>query len=84
MLYIAPTGIEYTRDGVGWQTLKFVPRLGDVYHSPYYPRAVQTSDGVVHIFGHVGFDDQYGERDQSIVMDEFRLAVDRPAPPPGG
>ena len=35
--------------------------------------AVQSADGRIFVFGHVGGDDAYGKVDQSIVMDSFRL-----------
>jgi hypothetical protein len=73
ILHIATTGVDYTTDGRTWKPLKFTPSRA--YASGYYPRAVQTDDGVVHVFGHVGGDDDYGERDQSVLMDTFRLVV---------
>ena len=45
--------------------------------SNYYPRSLQTRDGVVHVFGHRGFDNPYGKPDQAITMDSFRLARGR-------
>ena len=39
----------------------------------YYPRGVQTTDGRIFVFGHVGGDDAYGAVDQSVVADSFRL-----------
>jgi hypothetical protein len=77
VLHIADTGVHYTKDGRTWTPLRFSPRFA--YKSNYYPRAVQTADGVVHVFGHVGADDDYGERDQSITMDTFRLVTERGA-----
>jgi hypothetical protein len=74
ILHIATTGVHYTTDGITWKPLTFSPPLA--YRSTYYPRAVQTDDGVVHVFGHVGADDPYGARDQAIVMDTFRLVTD--------
>ena len=57
----------YTTDaGKTWQRL-------DVPGSAYYPHAVQTKDGQIFIFAHVGSDDPYGKADQSIVMDTFQL-----------
>jgi hypothetical protein len=38
------------------------------------PLSVQTADGRIFVFGHVGGDDPYGKTDQSIIMDSFRLA----------
>jgi hypothetical protein len=34
---------------------------------------VQTADGRIFLFGHVGGDDTYGAVDQSVVVDSFRL-----------
>jgi hypothetical protein len=74
ILHIATTGIHYTNDGISWRRLRFVPQFA--YTSNYYPRSVQTSDGVIHVFSHVGGDDPYGQVDQSITMDTFRLVTD--------
>jgi hypothetical protein len=74
ILHIATTGVHYTYDGVTWQPLRFVPRL--TYRSNYYPRSVQTRDGVIHVFGHVGADDAFEQADQSITMDTFRLVTE--------
>ena len=46
--------------------------LGD-YRSRYYPRSLQTDDGTIYVFGHNGADNRYGEFDQSVDMDTFRL-----------
>lgn len=74
ILHIATSGVHYTKDGRTWTPLEF-PN-GSQYESSYYPRAVQTDDGVVHVFGHVGGDDEYGAGDQSIAMDSFRLVAE--------
>ena len=67
VLHVATSGIHWTADaGKTWTALK-------VPGSAYYPRAVQTSDGRIFVFGHVGGDDAYGKVDQSIVVDSFRL-----------
>ena len=69
VLHVATTGIHWTGDaGESWHRL-------DVRGSGYYPRSVQADDGRIHVFGHVGGDDPYGKRDQSIIMDTFRLAA---------
>ena len=47
----------------------------DVPGIAYYPRSVQTNDGLIVVVGHVGGDDAYGKVDQSIVMDSFRLVA---------
>ncbi len=68
ILHIATSGIHSTSDaGQTWHKL-------DVPGTAYYPRSVQTEDGRIFVFGHVGGDDAYGKADQSIVMDSFRLA----------
>lgn len=67
VLHVATSGIDWTADaGKTWHKL-------DVPGSAYYPRSVQTADGTIHVFAHVGSDDAYGAREQSIVMDTFRL-----------
>ena len=67
VLHVATSGIHWTSDaGQNWQKL-------DVPGTAYYPRSVQTKDGRILVFGHVGGDDPYGKVDQSIVMDSFRL-----------
>ena len=76
VLDIATTGASYTRDGLLWEPLRFAGQKRR-YQSAYYPRSLQTRDGVVHVFGHRGFDNPYGNPDQAIVMDSFRLASGR-------
>ena len=67
ILHVATTGIQYTTDaGKSWRKL-------NVPGTAYYPRAIQSDDGRIFIFGHVGGDDAYGKTDQSIVMTSFRL-----------
>ena len=67
VLHVATSGIHWTNDaGATWHPL-------DLPGSAYYPKAVQTVDGRIFVFGHVGSDDGYGKTDQSIVMDSFRL-----------
>ena len=67
ILHVATVGIHWTSDaGQTWQKL-------DVPGTVYYPRSLQTKDGRIVVFGHVGGDDAYGTVDQSIVMDSFRL-----------
>ena len=67
ILHVATTGIHYTTDaGKSWHKL-------NVPGTAYYPRAIQSDDGRIFIFGHVGGDDAYGKTDQSIVMTSFRL-----------
>ncbi len=67
ILHIATSGIHWTTDaGQSWHKL-------DVPASAYYPRSLQTPDGQIFNFAHVGADDAYGKVDQSIVLDTFRL-----------
>lgn len=67
ILHMATSGIHGTSDaGQTWHKL-------DVPGTAYYPRSVQTKEGQIYVFGHVGGDDAYGKVDQSIVMDRFRL-----------
>ncbi len=69
ILHLATSGIHWTSDaGQTWTAL-------NVPGTAYYPRSVQTKDGRIFVFGHVGGDDAYGKADQSIVMDSFRLAT---------
>jgi hypothetical protein len=66
VLHVASSGIDATIDaGKSWQRL-------NIPGSAYYPRSLQTADGRIYVFAHVGSDDPYGT-DQSIVMDTFRL-----------
>ncbi|MEX0724702.1 MAG: sialidase family protein [Planctomycetaceae bacterium] len=67
ILHVATSGVDWTNDaGETWSHFD-VPATG------YYPRSVQSKDGSIHVFGHVGGDNSYGSTDQSIVMDTFRL-----------
>lgn len=67
ILHVATTGIHWTRDaGRSWHRLNVKPA-----HA--YPRSVQTPDGRIYIFAHMGGDNAYGAVDQSITMDTFRL-----------
>ena len=69
VLHLATTGVYWTADaGVTWRQL---PIPG----TAYYPHAVQTRDGRILVFGHIGGDDAYGSVDQAIVMNSFRLKV---------
>ena len=71
VLHIATTGVHWTANaGQSWHRLNVPP-------SHYYPSSVQTFDGMIYVFAHVGGDDPYGKVDQSIVMDRFRLKVDK-------
>jgi hypothetical protein len=73
ILHIATTGTHWTADeGKRWQALKIANQDAS-YQSRYYPRSLQAADGTIFVFSHVGSDNAYGERDQSIVMDTFRL-----------
>ncbi len=84
ILHIATEDIHWTEDaGKTWQPVVF-PGLPQRFrpstapaslHTRYYPKSVQTADGMIYVFGHDGWDNSYGERDQSIVMDTFRLST---------
>lgn len=76
VLDIATTGVNYTRDGLRWQPLRFAGER-ERYVSNYYPRSLQTKDGVVHVFSHRGYDNPYAKVDQAITMDSFRLGRGR-------
>ena len=67
ILHLATSGIHATDDaGRSWHQL-------NVPGTAYYPRSVQTRDGTIFVFGHIGSDDAYGKVDQAIVMDRFQL-----------
>ena len=78
ILHIATTGMHWTENGETWIPVEF-PKLKDGYHSRYYPKAIQTEDGLIYVFGHLGSDNDYGARDQHVDMDRFRLSVSKPA-----
>ncbi len=70
-LHIASNGISWTSDrGATWTKL---PAPG----TAYYPSAIQTDDGAILVVSHVGSDDPYGKVDQSIILDVFRISVQR-------
>jgi hypothetical protein len=70
ILHIAQPGLAWTADrGATWTPL-------DCPGTAYYPHAVQLDDGTVLIVSHIGSDDPYGKVDQSVVLDELRLAVE--------
>jgi hypothetical protein len=72
VLYFATTGVEWTADaGNSWHRLE-AAGFPD-YKSRYYPRSLQTDDGAIYVFAHNGWDNRYGEFDQSIDMDRFKL-----------
>lgn len=72
VIHAATSGLHWTVDaGKTWHEL-------NVPATRYYPRSVQTPDGWIYIFWHVGGDNAYGAVDQSIGMDRFRLAVEGP------
>ena len=83
ILHIAQTGIDWTTDaGAHWAPVIF-PGLQKSFRpreepsslaTLYYPRSLQTPDGTIYVFAHRGWDNAYGQRDQSVVMDTFRLA----------
>jgi hypothetical protein len=72
VLHFATTSVHWTADaGATWHRLE-APGSPD-YKSRYYPRSLQLADGTVLCFGHNGWDNRYGEVDQSIDMDTFHL-----------
>ena len=91
VLYVAVEGIWWTTDaGTHWQRLDlkgdrsymnavpspaFPPYPGIVLGGPYYPRAMQLTDGTILVVGHNGSDNAYGSVDQAIVQQTFKLTV---------
>jgi dienelactone hydrolase len=76
VLHLATTGTHWTDDaGATWHPLTFADR-NEPYRSRYYPRSLQTDDGRIFVFSHVGYDNAYGQVDQAIVMDTFRLTTE--------
>jgi hypothetical protein len=92
LLHIATEGIHWTADaGQTWTPVIF-PDLPASYRpakasqslrTRYYPRSFQIEDGTIYIFSHHGWDNDYGEFDQSIVMDTFRLELNSAKPSNG-
>lgn len=73
VLHTATSGLHGTADaGASWHPVSF-PGRKDPYRSNYYPVALQTKDGRVHVFSHTGAHDPFGKRDQAITLDSFRL-----------
>lgn len=59
---------QWTDDaGKSWHPIDNYPQPG------YYPKGVQLASGRILVFAHVGSDDPYGDVDQSIVMNSFKL-----------
>jgi hypothetical protein len=74
VLHVATTGTHWTADrGSTWHVLPMADR-NEPYKSRYYPRSLQTDDGRIFIFSHLGSDNAYGQVDQAIVMDTFRIS----------
>jgi hypothetical protein len=79
LLHLATTGVHGTEDGgKTWTRLPFPDLKGayglkDGYRTSYYPVSFQTPDGRIHVFAHRGYDNIYGEVDQAVIMDTFRL-----------
>ncbi len=77
ILDLATTGSHWSSDnGLTWQDLMVD---GETLKSYYYPRAVQTADGLIMVAGHRGDDNTYGGVDQAIMLQTFRL--EPPGPP---
>ncbi|MEO7300792.1 MAG: sialidase family protein [Verrucomicrobiota bacterium] len=72
ILHIATSGMHWTENGETWTPVEF-PNLKEGYHSRYYPKSIQADDGTIYIFGHVGSDNDYKAKDQSVVMETFNL-----------
>jgi hypothetical protein len=72
ILYISTEGVFWTKDGTAWDKVEF-PELQKGYRSRYYPKSIQTQNGKIFVFSHLGTDNNYGAIDQEIVMDTFRL-----------
>jgi hypothetical protein len=69
ILYVDTNGVWYTDDaGDTWL------RLPGAHNTRYYPRSVQAADGTVYVLSHVGGDYWYGEGDESIQLQRFRVA----------
>jgi hypothetical protein len=83
VLHIATTGTRWTsgtgvNPGQTWSPLRFdtlADRAEGDYTSRYYPHSLQTADGWIYVFGHSGSDNYYGEVDQAVFMDKFRLTA---------
>lgn len=71
VLSFGTDGVRWTQDGAKWTPVTFA----EPYVSHYYPRAVQTDDGTVHVFSHLGADDPYEAGSHGILDDAFRLQV---------
>jgi hypothetical protein len=75
VLYLSGEGIWYTDDeGDTWR------KLPGAQHTQYYPRSVQAADGTVYVLSHSGGDYWYGQGDESIQLQRFRVAELPPAP----
>jgi hypothetical protein len=75
VLHLATTGVHWMGSDGSWQPLKRLEGP-DSLRTHYYPRSLQTEDGTIYVFSHVGGDNAYGQRDQAIVMDHFRLRAE--------
>jgi hypothetical protein len=72
-VYLSTTGAKWTNNnGQTWNNLLV---NGGAYASRYYPNSVQTPDGWIYVFGHNGADNYYGQVDQFVWMDKFRLVT---------
>jgi hypothetical protein len=72
ILYLNANGIWATVDrGASWAKVQEIPA------GSWYPVAAQLADGQIICASHIGSDDEFGGRDQSIVLDSFRLEAKR-------
>jgi len=71
ILHLGTDGIRWTVDvGKTWHRL-------DIPGTPYYPKGFQFADGTIIVVGHIGGDDVYGNVDQSIKQQTFKLKITR-------
>jgi hypothetical protein len=76
ILSFSDSGTAYTFDGgATWTELPFSGDPAFDLHTRYYPYAVQAPDGTIDVFSHDGWDIAYGQYDESIVLDRFRLQI---------
>jgi hypothetical protein len=78
VLYVSTDGVWYTDDeGSTWS------RLPGAAATNYYPRSVEGADGTVYVLSHGGGDYWYGEGDESIQLQKFRVVQVRKRTPQG-
>ncbi|GAH79956.1 unnamed protein product, partial [marine sediment metagenome] len=88
ILHVATSGISVSADeGKTWTDFDLTPETESremawefwVRHfnqgSPYYPKAIQMTNGEILVLGHIGGDNGFGTIDQSVVGMRFHLDV---------